>query len=42
MTISVGIFNGKGGVTKSTIARALAVCLCKGWLECMPDRYGCA
>ena len=38
MTISVGIFNGKGGVTKSTIARALAVAYAKaGWNVCLID-----
>ncbi len=38
MTISVGIFNGKGGVTKSTIARALAVAYAKaGWSVCLID-----
>lgn len=38
MTISVGIFNGKGGVTKSTIARALAVTYAKAsWNVCLID-----
>lgn len=38
MTTSVGIFNGKGGVTKSTIARALAVAYAKaGWSVCLID-----